>query len=202
MRSTLFSFFSAAVLMAGFSSCQQTTVSLDRLPNPARVMKGPSVFAVGAFEDKRGMEPKLIGTIGVPGISCFVNAPMEKMTLNVPVSEAVQTAFLNGLDARKMDATGAKPRLVLAGEVLDLRCEFIKNPFAKVVLRVNLVDAGSGRVLHSKVHTAKRQSLFYVEYSGDPMPTMRDLTSRALQDAVDMGIDDPEMRSVMRQHLN
>ena len=202
MRSTLFSFFSAAVLMAGFSSCQQTTVSLDHLPNPARVMRGPSAFAVGAFVDQRGVDPSLIGVIGVPGISSLVNAPMEKMMLDVTVSESVQKAFVRGLDARKMSAMGSQPRLVLAGEVLDLRCEFIKNPFAKVVLRVNLVDAGSGRVLHSKVHTAKRQSLFYVEYSGDPMPVMRDLTSRALQDAVDMGIDDPEMRTVMRQHLN
>lgn len=190
MRFTLIALTASALLLA---ACTPSTVSLDYLPNKATSVRGPSTFTVGDFIDQRGMAPNHIGGIGLPHI---VN--LENVYLKVPVDQSVKNAMLHALSTRKMLASGS-PRFVLTGEVLDLHCELLKNPYAIARISVKLADAHSGRVLHQKEYTAERQSSFYV-HGGDPVPILRNLTSRALQDVVDHAIDDPAMRHAMRRH--
>lgn len=174
------------------SACTPSTVSLDYLPNLASNVRGPGVFSVGEFADLRGMAPNHIGGIGLPGL---VN--LENVYLKVNVDQAVKNAMLHALAARQMLSSN-RPKYLLSGEVLDLHCEMLKNPYASVRLKVNLTDTSTGRVVHSREYTGERQSVFYVHGSGDPVPILRNLTSRALQDAVDKAIDDASMRRVMR----
>lgn len=193
MRTTLFSLAFAGIAMLSFTSCR-TTVSLDYHPNTSRNLAGPEVFVVGEFRDLRGMKPKAIGRVDIRQVSAIAAVPLERVELNVPVSEAVAHAFGHGLKARTMLATSSRPELKIAGEIRDLHCDFIESPYARAVLLVTVSDARSGRVLHSKEYKAERQSVFFVEGTADPLPILRDLTSRALEDTVDLALNDPEMR--------
>jgi len=181
----------ALMSLAVLPGCTPSTVSLDYLPNVAGNQRGPAIFSVGAFRDERGVASNFLGGIGLPGV---VN--LENIYLKVPAEEAVRNAFLHALDARRM-LTSSSAKYLISGVVLDLHCEMLKNPYAQVTLRVEVADY-RGHIIHSKEYTAERQSVFYVHGSGDPVPVLRNLTSRALQDAVDHAIDDPEMRAAMR----
>lgn len=187
-------FFSVLVLgtLALLPGCTPSTVSLDYLPNAAGNQRGPAVFSVGAFRDERGVPSNFLGGIGLPGV---VN--LENVYLKIPVEETVRNAFLHALDARRMLASSSS-KYSISGIVLDLHCEMLKNPYASAQIRVNVTDS-RGVVIHSKEYTAERQSVFYVHGSGDPVPVLRNLTSRALQDAVDQAIDDPAMRAAMHR---
>jgi hypothetical protein len=189
MRIPLLSIASVALLL---SACTPSTVSLDYLPNVATNLRGQPIFAVGDFVDQRGMASNHIGGIGLPGI---VN--LENIYLKGGVDQSVRNAMLHALDARKMLASG-QPRYAFTGDILDLHCELLKNPYAIVRLNVKMTDTHTGQVVHAKQYTAERQSTFFVHGSGDPVPILRNLTSRALQDAVDQAIDDPAMRRHIR----
>jgi hypothetical protein len=62
-------------------------------------------------------------------------------------------------------------------------------------LRVNVIEAGTGRIVHSNIYEGERQSGAYIPGSGTPVPMLGDLASGALQDAVDQALDDPSMRA-------
>jgi hypothetical protein len=198
MRTTLTSLFTAALVVATLSSCTTTTVSLDYLPNPARGIDGPAQFAVGAFVDQRGVQPTSIGRVNVPGISNITEVPLEHVHLSLPASEAVRNAFGHALEARKMLVKHSSPRFLITGEIIDLHCEVYEFPYARVVLRVNVVDARTGRIIHTKEHTSSRQAVFPDVSKVNPVPQMRDVTARALQDAVDLALDDKELRAAIK----
>ena len=88
-----------------------------------------------------------------------------------------------------------KARFVITGDVLELHNQLLVHPYAFAKVRMNVVEIGSGRVLFSKVYTGERQSSAYRPGSGSPLPVLQELTSRALQDAVDRAVDDPAVRS-------
>jgi len=79
--------------------------------------------------------------------------------------------------------------------VLDLHCQLLIHPYGYAKVRVNVLEADSGRIIHSAIYEGERQSSAYVPGSGTPVPALRDLTSGALQDAVDRALDDQAMRS-------
>lgn len=189
MRLPLLTLACASLFLA---ACTPSTVSLDYQPNFAANVRGPSVFHAGEFVDQRGVAPTYIGGIGIRNV---VN--LENIYLKVPASDAVRNAVLHALDARHMLSKGA-PHYVLSGEIIDLHCELLKVPYAYAQLRVKMTDTHTGRIVFAKEFVGERQSAFFVPGSGDPVPILRQLTSRALQDAVDKAIDDPAMRRVMR----
>jgi hypothetical protein len=180
------------------SSCS-TVITLDYVPDRARGVMGEPVCGVAQFRDQRGMAPTMLGSVGIPGVSKIAEVPLTNVYLSVPVDEAVHNAFTHALDHRKMLSSGTRPKFQLAGEVLDLHCELFKNPYAVAQLRVNLIETATGRILHTQVSKAERQSVFYIQGTTDPMPIMREITSRALQDAVDQALDKPELREAMNR---
>jgi hypothetical protein len=86
-------------------------------------------------------------------------------------------------------------RYMVTGEVLDLHCNLLVHPYGYAKLRVNIIEAGTGRIVHSGVYEGERQSRAYVPGSGTPVPMLGDLASGALQDAVDQALDDQGMRA-------
>jgi hypothetical protein len=194
-----FSSLPLAALVLVLAACVRTTLTLDYQPNIASNVPGPAAFTVGGFIDQRGMAPKYIGGIDLSGIGLPGLVNLENIYIDTPVDHSVKNAMMHALSARKMLAHG-QPKYVLSGEILDLHCELLKIPYAITRVNVKLTDAATGRVLHVKEYTAERQSAFYVFSNGDPLPTLRNVTARSLQDAVDKAIDDPDMRRVMRNH--
>ena len=180
----------AAMLLSG---CLTTEVSLDYVPNASIPRTGPPVVTVGVFQDKRDEdETKLLGKVNMP-----IGIPFEKVYLRVPVDEAVRNGFLHGLDARGLMAQPQTARFVLEGNLEELYCRLVTKPYAHAKVRVDLVEVATNRVLYRHTYEAERQGGNYLPGYGDPVPVLRELTGRALQDVVDRAIDDPLMREWM-----
>lgn len=178
------------------SSCVSSQVSLDYQPRPGQVMRGNAEFAVGAFANMRREGPFYLGTVRLP-----VGAPVENVMTRTPVEQIVANAFAHALDARGMLTRQGRAKYVVTGEVLDLYCQQIVHPYGYARIRVNIVNASSGQVIFSRVYKGERQSTAYRPGSGSPVPLLRELTSRALQDAVDAALDDREMRTRLGQRV-
>lgn len=172
------------------SSCKNSsTISLNYVPQPNRMVRGAPDFAVGQFKDKRGEKPQTLGHVRLP-----IGPAVDTIQTRLPVSDVVRNAFAYALEARGMLATEVKGRFTLTGEILDLRSQLLVHPYGYARVRVNVVEAVSGRVVFTKTYEGERQSNAYRPGSGSPVPVLRELTSRALQDAVDRALDDPGMR--------
>ena len=180
-----------AAAFLGLSSCvpNSSVVSLNYVPMPRQVRHGAPEFAVGKFSDRRGVEPQTLGHVRMP-----IGPKVDTLQTRLPVSDVVRNAFGYGLETRGMVAPDAKARFVLTGEIEDLRAQLLVHPYGYARIRVNVLEAGSGRVLFTKVYQGERQSGAYRPGSGSPVPVLRELTSRALQEAVDRALDDAEMR--------
>lgn len=178
----------AAVLL--LSSCVSSQVSLDYQPRPGQMMRGNPDFGVGQFVNLRREGPFFLGTVRMP-----LGAPVENVTTRTPVEQIVPNAFAHALEARGMLNENGRAKYIVTGEVLDLYCQQIVHPYGYARLRVNILRAGSGQVVFSRVYIGERQSTAYRPGSGSPVPLLRELTSRALQDAVDAALDDREMRA-------
>ncbi|OYW74913.1 MAG: hypothetical protein B7Z37_15780 [Verrucomicrobia bacterium 12-59-8] len=179
-----------AAACLSLSSCTNSSVvSLEYVPKPALMARGAPEFAVGQFKDKRGEKPQTLGHVRLP-----IGPKVDTIQTRLPVSDVVRNAFGYALDARGMLATEVKGRFILTGEIQDLRSQLLVHPYGYARIRVNVVEAASGRVLFTQVYEGERQSNAYRPGSGSPVPLLRDLTSRALQEAVDRALDDPRMR--------
>ncbi|MDB6116860.1 MAG: hypothetical protein JWO08_641 [Verrucomicrobiaceae bacterium] len=175
------------------SGCLSTEVSLDYVANASSQRSGPPVVGVGVFKDKRDQEdPRLLGTVKTP-----IGTPFERVYLRVPADEAVRNAFLHGLDSRGMMAVPPRARFVFEGNIEEFYCQLLSRPYAYAKMRVDLVDTASNRVLYRHTYEAERQAGNYLPGEGDPVPVLRDLSSRVLQDVVDKAIDSPEVREWM-----
>lgn len=124
-----------------------------------------------------------------------LGTPIEYVQTRVPVSDVVTNAFGHGLQARNMFSRPRNSRFIITGDVLDLNCQQLVRPYGYARVRVTVMDAASGQIIHSRIYTGERGSGAYVPGSGSPVPLLRDLVSSALQDVVDKALDDPALRS-------
>jgi hypothetical protein len=185
------SFLLTALSLLSLTSCTTTSeVSLDYVPNPGHVQPGAAEFSTQPFVDRRDMGAMELGMVRTQ-----IGTPIEKVLTKVPIASVVSNAFAYGLQGRGMLAARSAARFIITGEVLDLHCQLLIHPYGYAKVRVNVLEADSGRIIHSAIYEGERQSSAYVPGSGTPVPALRDLTSGALQDAVDRALDDQAMRS-------
>ncbi len=194
MATMNFRCFSAILVGAAaclsLSSCSNSSIiSLDYVPQAGRMMRGAPDFAVGEFKDKRGEQPQTLGHVRLP-----IGPTVDTIQTRLPVSDVVRNAFGYALESRGMLATDVKGRFILTGEIQDLRSQLLVHPYGYARIRVNVVEATSGRVMFTHVYEGERQSTAYRPGTGSPVPVLRELTSRALQDCVDRALDDTRMR--------
>jgi hypothetical protein len=186
-------FLRFSLLMSGallLASCGSTPISLDYQPSLSRPVSGTTKVSVGRFANMRREGSSYIGVVRSP-----IGTPVETLTTKVPIEDVVRNAFAHGLSVRGMFApTGASP-FIISGEILDLHCDQVIKPAAYVSIRVNLVLKSTGQVLFNNVYEAEREGTAFVPGSGSPVPRLRELTSRALQDAVDKALDDRQFRN-------
>jgi len=180
--------FLGAVVGLGLSACTNSSViSLDYIPG--QMVRGTPDFTVGKFKDRRGVQAQTLGHVRLP-----IGPKVDTLQTRLPVKDIVANAFGHGLEARGMLAADGKSRFIIAGEVHDLRSQLLVHPYGYARVRVNVLEASSGRVLFTKIYEGERQSNAYRPGSGSPVPALRELTSRALQEAVDRALDDPSLR--------
>lgn len=183
--------FVALLGVLTLASCSTTSqVSLDYASTSGHVQPGKPEFSTRPFRDERGMEPMELGTVRTQ-----LGTPIEYVQTRVPVSDVVTNAFGHGLQARNMFSRPRNSRFIITGDVLDLNCQQLVRPYGYARVRVTVMDAASGQIIHSRIYTGERGSGAYVPGSGSPVPLLRDLVSSALQDVVDKALDDPELRS-------
>lgn len=185
-------FFAAGGLLGALVlSCCTTTsqVSLDYVPGTGAARPGAQEFTTRPFADRREMGPNDLGTVRTQ-----IGTPVEQVQTRVPAAQMVTNAFGYGLQARNMLTSESSARFTVTGEVLDLYCQLLVRPYGYARLRVSVLDANTGEILHSQIYTGERQGAAYIPGSGSPVPLLRDLASGALQDAVDRALDDEQMR--------
>lgn len=180
-------------LLLLLSACTASQVSLDYQPTLAQVVKGKPVFSIGRFTNSRGDEAHYLGVIRTP-----LGTPLEYIQTRQPVEEIVRNAFTHACSARDMLTSQGKAVYLITGEVLEMSCQQLVHPYAYVRLRMNIVKASTGELVFTRIYAGERQSAAYRPGSGSPVPELRELTSRALQDAVDRALDDPEFRGRVR----
>lgn len=179
--------FAASVI----SSCTTTSqVSLDYVPNAGRTVQGFAEFTTQPFVDQRDLGPNELGTVRTQ-----LGTPIENVQTRIPVAQIVTNAFGHALQSRRMLSAKSASRFMVTGEVLDLHCKLLVHPYGYAKLRVNIIEANTGRIVHSEIYEGERQSSAYIPGSGTPVPMLSDLASGALQDAVDRALDDPAMRA-------
>lgn len=179
--------FLAASLLISCASTSQ--VSLDYVSSPGQILPGRPEFSVRDFSDKRGTGATELGTVRTQ-----IGTPVEHIHTRIPGQKIVTNAFAHGLESRGMLCPAAKAQYIITGEVLDLYCQMLVKPFGYARVRVMVLDAASGQVLTSGLYQGERQGPAFIPGSGSPVPTLTDLVSGALQDAVDRALDDPQMR--------
>jgi hypothetical protein len=172
------------------TACAATQVSLDYQPTRGQIVKGAPIMAVGRFANARREDSYYLGVVRTP-----IGTPLEYIQSRTPVEEIVHNAFSHACSARGMLTSPRKARYVITGEVLELAAQQLVHPYGYARLRVNVVKGSTGQIVFSRVYIGERQNPAYRPGSGSPVPLLRELVSRALQDAVDRAMDDPEMRS-------
>lgn len=178
----------ASLLLAGCTTTSQ--ISLDYASTTGHVQPGAPDFITQAFTDRRDIGAYNLGTVRTQ-----IGTPVEHVQTRVPVADLVTNAFGYALQVRGMYSRQSGARYIVTGEVLDLHCKLLVHPYGYARLRVSVLDAATGRVLHKAVYEGERQSTAYIPGSGSPVPLLGSLTSGALQDAVDKALDDPSMRN-------
>lgn len=181
------------VLALLLSACTFSQVSLDYQPSLAQVVKGRPILSVGRFVNSRGVDSLYLGVVRTP-----IGTPLEYIQTRTPVEQVVRNAFTHACSARGMLTTKSKASYVITGEILELSCQQLVHPYAYARIRVNIVKASTGQMVFTRTYAGERQSAAYRPGSGSPVPVLRDLASRALQDAVDRALDDPEFRGRIR----
>lgn len=177
------------VAVLGLSACANSSVvSLDYVPQPGQV-RGTPDFSLGKFNDKRGVPPQTLGSVRMP-----IGPKIDTIQTRLPISDIVRNSFGHALETRGMLAPDGKSRFLITGQIQDLRAQLLVHPYGYARIRVNVLEASSGRVLFTKIYQGERQSPAFRPGSGSPVPVLRELTSRALQEAVDLALDDPQMR--------
>lgn len=179
------------------TSCSTTSqVSLDYVPGPGHVKPGQPEFATRPFSDQRGLGAMDLGTVRTQ-----IGTPLENVQTRIPISQVVTNAFGYGLQTRGMLTSARNARYVVTGDVMDLYCQMLVRPYGYARIRVTVLDAASGQIIHTRVYTGERGSGAYMPGSGSPVPLLRDLVSGALQDAVDRALDDPDLRSRLHSEM-
>jgi len=186
-----------AILAAALASCGSTSVSLDYRPELGQAVQGPRKLAAGRFADMRRENEFYIGSVRTP-----VGTPLEKISTRVPVSQVVHNAFAHGLSARKMIVGQNNAPYMITGEILELYCDQVVRPAAYSKIRVNVVRTSTGEIIFSRIYQGERVGTTYVPGTGSPVPLLRELASRALQDTVDRALDDPAMRARLSPQIN
>ena len=131
-------------------------------------------------------------TVRVSGVAC--GSRLQGSGFSPGPDTIVTNAFGHALQARGMLTSPSAARYIVTGEVLDLYCQMLVRPYGYARLRVSVLEAGSGQIIFSRVYTGERQGSAFVPGSGSPVGELRQLTSGALQDAVDRALDDRDLR--------
>jgi hypothetical protein len=171
------------------ANCSSTEVSLDYQPGLSQATPGPRKLSAGRFSDMRREGSYYLGTVRTP-----IGSPMERVNTRIPVEQVVRNAFAHGMSSRSM-LSGRGAPYVLTGEILTLHCDQVIRPAAYAKIRVNVVRVSSGQVVFSRIYSGERENSAYLPGSGSPVPMLRELASRALQDVVDRALDDPALRA-------
>lgn len=187
-RSTPLLLLLASSLGLMLPACSSTSVSLDYQPSLGQKIPGPRTISVGRFSDLRHEGAYYLGEVRTP-----IGTPLERITSRVPVDEVVRNAFSHGLSARGM-LSGSGAPYVLTGEILELHGDQVVRPAGYARVRVNIIRGASGQIVFTRIYSGERESSIYRPGSGSPVPAIRELVSRALQDVVDRALDDPAMR--------
>jgi uncharacterized lipoprotein YajG len=187
-----------AALVAALSGCAATSsVGVKYSPPAATAKSGGSVppVSIGSFSDDRGKPSNYLGSIR----GGFGN-PLKTLESDRPVGEIVQAAFTEALRVRGAAGDGAASNR-LTGSIKRLECNQYVRREAHVEIDVAVLDK-AGQRRFARTYSSDQVAGAVIALDTGIFASVDDLRAvleKALSEAVDKALDDPDLRAALRQ---
>ncbi len=189
-----------AVAMAAVivGACTTDSVGLA-YRNQTAIVPPPSNspgVSVGSFLDQRGETATWVGAVR----GGYGN-PLKKLEVTPSVSQAVQTAFSDGLRARHMLMVSGPSAYRISGVIKKLDCSQYVRREAHAIIEVSTFEAATNKQLFTQTYTADELegSLLALNVGVfGSVESLRALAEKALSEVVDKALDDTALRNSMQ----
>ena len=121
--------------------------NISRLIWPHNSVSGGASAVVGSFADDRGTNANWLGAIR----GGYGN-PLKKLYTDRPVSEVVEQAFTDALQARKLLGDKQNAKVEITGEVIKFDCSYYFNREAHAHLLVKVLSLPSHTLIYSRAY--------------------------------------------------
>ncbi|MDO8926469.1 MAG: YajG family lipoprotein [Sideroxyarcus sp.] len=139
--------------LAILTGCSTTSVGLkygvSAGDKPGKYEVPVLPVSVGVFTDKRHDSPTWLGAVR----GGFGN-PLKTLESSQPVSNVIQTAYIDALKAKGVTIDAAAP-LQISGTILDLNCTQMAHREATAMIEVTVAEQSTGKIRLTQKYSAK-----------------------------------------------
>jgi hypothetical protein len=154
---------------------------------------GGGLAIVGTFADDRGTDPTWLGAIR----GGYGN-PLKKLYTDKPVSEVVEQAFTDALQARSLLGDKQSSKVEIEGKVTKFDCSYYFNREAHAHLLVTVVSRPSHSLIYSRYYqTDNKEGGWGAGIFGNT-EELTHFAQRTLNETVDKALADPEFTSALQ----
>jgi hypothetical protein len=189
-------FIAIALFALSMAACSTTKVPLKYYNTQGEAKTalpaGGKTVNVETFADQRGEPPTWLGSIrGTYG------NPIKNLESDQPVSEIVQTEFIDGLHARGVE-NSPSASAQMTGVIRKLDCNQVFRREANVEIEISVVEAGQSTFKQTYSSSNIDGSVVSLEIGiFAAVEDLRALTEKTLRETVDKALDDPALRAAL-----
>jgi hypothetical protein len=188
-------FILMALLTSGTVGCSTHIESVKYQPTDlaSNSVSGGASAVVGSFADDRGTNANWLGAIR----GGYGN-PLKKLYTDRPVSEVVEQAFTDALQARKLLGDKQTAKVEVTGEVIKFDCSYYFNREAHAHLLVKVLSLPSHTLTFSGAYqTDNKEGGWGAGIFGNT-DQLTQFAQRTLNETVDKVLADPEFIAALK----
>jgi len=188
-------FILTALLSSAIVGCSTHIESVKYQPTDlaSNSVSGEASAVVGSFADDRGTNANWLGAIR----GGYGN-PLKKLYTDRPVSEVVEQAFTDALQARKLLGDTQNAKVEITGEVIKFDCSYYFNREAHAHLLVKVLSLPSHTLIFSRAYqTDNKEGGWGAGIFGNT-DELTQFAQRTLNETVDKVLADPEFIAALK----
>ena len=188
-------FILTALLSSAIVGCSTHIESVKYQPTDlaSNSVSGEASAVVGSFADDRGTNANWLGAIR----GGYGN-PLKKLYTDRPVSEVVEQAFTDALQARKLLGDTQNAKVEITGEVIKFDCSYYFNREAHAHLLVKVLSLPSHTLIYSRAYqTDNKEGGWGAGIFGNT-DELTQFAQRTLNETVDKVLEDPEFIAALK----